>query len=201
MAEDAGYKTLMASMKLRPLTYKEVAVDWKVRPDEWFHAMIAVEDLPIVLSIPNLRIYAWYRCKLVENYGSEAHYHWHGLVHFSVGKFTSWKRQAHRVDVKFSSKKNTFKKIHCLDHAVGVLRYLSCKDGTRVGRRDNDGLVNHPHTHYARQPIEEYHRHNRGKDCPVVRNQISERIAAYLNLDEKANWNSQNLHGVLTLCM
>ena len=75
---------------------------------------------------------------------------------------------------------------------------MSCADVTKVGRRDADGLVRHPHTHYARQPIEVCHRHNRGKDCPEVRNQISERIAVHLNLDEKPNWNPRNLHDVKT---
>ena len=28
-----------------------------------------------------------------------------------------------------------------LDHAVGVLRYMACKDEQRVGRRERDGLV------------------------------------------------------------
>ena len=99
-----------------------------------------------MLAIPNIRIYSWCRCKLVADDGSESHFHWHGLLHFTKGKFLSWKRQAHRVGVKFSSPKNTFRKILCLDNAVGVLHYMACKDGQRVGRRDDDSLVTHPHT-------------------------------------------------------
>lgn len=196
MGDDESYKMLLREMQLETLTYKEIADDWETKSDEWYHAMIAIEDLPIVLAIPNLKIYSWCRCKLVADDGSESHYHWHGLVHFPSGKLKSWKRQALRINIKFISKKNTFKKIKCLDHAVGVLRYLACKDGQRVGRRDGDGLVTHPHTHYARQPIEDSHRHQRGKICGTVRNEISEGIASHINLQEKSNWNPHDLHDV-----
>ena len=88
-----------------------------------------------------------------------------------------------------------------MDHAVGVLRYLACKDGQKVGRRDGDGLVAHPHTHYSRQLIEEKHRHHRGKQCPEVRNEISEGIAMHMDLDRKENWDRWNLHDARTcLC-
>ena len=48
------------------------------------------------------------------------------------------------------------------------------------------------------QLIKECHRHERGKVCAEVRNEISENIASHLNLDEKANWNPHNLHNVET---
>ena len=38
-------------------------------------------------------------------------------------------------------------------------------DGQIKTRRDRDGLISHPHTHYARQPISDYHRHARGTAC------------------------------------
>lgn len=198
---DASYKTLMRNLEMKPLTYEAVANDWEGKDTEWYHALIAIEDLPIALAIPNLKVYAWCRCKLVADDGSEAHFHWHGLVHFPNGKLESWKRQARRVNIKFSSPKNTFKKIKCLDHAVGVLRYMACKDGQRVGRRDRDGLVTHPHTHYARQPIDDNHRHTRGCRCPKVRGQISKEIANFLDLSSKTNWTEHELHNSETcLC-
>lgn len=201
MCDDAGYKKLLRQMQLESLTYKDVADDWQAKVDEWYHAIIAIEDLPIVLAIPNLKIYAWCRCKLVADNGSEAHFHWHGLVHFTKSKLKCWKTQSRRCGIRFASSKNTFKKIKCLDHAVGVLRYLTCQDGQKVGRRDGDGLVTHPHTHYSRQPIEENHRHRRGKRCPQVRDEISEGIARYMNLGSKENWDMHNLHNVKTcLC-
>ena len=138
----------------------------------------------------------WCRCKVVANDGSEAHLHWHALVHFSERKLKSWRRQALRLDVAFKSTKNTFKKIKGLDHAVGVLRYIACKDGQRAGRRDGDGLRTHPHTHYARQPIDEKHRHDvRGKRCAEVRLEISRGITASINWEnDKPNWSEQALH-------
>ena len=151
-----------------------------------------------MLAIPNLKIYAWCRCKLVADNGSEAHFHWHSLVHFTRSKLRCWKTQSRRCGIRFTSSKNTFKKTKCLDHAVGVLCYLTCEDGQRVGRRDGDGLVTHPYTHNARQPIEECHLHRRGNKCPHVRNEISEGIAMYLKLEEKENCDLHNLHNVKT---
>ena len=82
MIDESMYKKLIHGMKLRPLQYENVADDWLEDSNEWYHAMIADEDLPIVLAIPNLQIYSWCRCKLVANDDSEAHFHWHALVHF-----------------------------------------------------------------------------------------------------------------------
>ena len=191
---DESYKKLLRDFDLKTLSYKDVADDWERKSTEWYHALIAIEDLPIVLAIPELKIYAWCRCKVVANDGSEAHLHWHALVHFPTRKLKSWREQARRVDIKFKSAKNTFKKIKCLDHAVGVLRYIACKDGQRAGRRDRDGLRTHPHTHYSRQPIDETHRHARGKQCSLVREEISRGIANFINLQGKANWNEIALH-------
>ena len=107
-----------------------------------------VVDLPIVLAIPDLKIYAWCRCKLVADGGYEAHFLWHGLIHFPKLKLASWKMQSHHTGIKFSSKKNTFKQVICFDRAVGVLCYVACKDGQIVRWPDGDGLVTHPHTQW-----------------------------------------------------
>ena len=194
---DEEYQKLLESMEMKTLDYEEIARDWESRNDEWYHALISIDDLPIVLSIPNLKVYAWCRCKLIGTDGTEAHHHWHGLVHFSSGKLASWKTKAWRHKIKFSSKKNTFKRIICLDHAVGVLRYVACSQG-QVSRRGADGLLPQRHTHYARQPISQHHRHKKGKDCAVIRNWISVKIARHLNLKEKTNWNAAALHDVKT---
>ena len=191
---DASYAKLIQSMKLKPLSYHDVANDWSKNTTEWYHAMIAIQDIPIVLAIPNFKIYAWCRCKVVADDGSEDHFHWHGLVHFTKCKKESWRKKAQRAGIKFSSHKNTFKRIICLDHAVGVLRYISCGDGQRVGRRDNDGLVTHPHTHYSRQPIDPRHLHARGKPCAEVRDEISKEISKRIDLSSKPNWTKEALH-------
>ena len=194
MADDDTYKMLIREFNLKHLSYGDIAHDWNESSKEWYHALIAIEDLPIVLAIPNLNIYAWCRCKVVADDGSEGHLHWHALVHFVNGKLESWRRQARRLQIKFLSRKNTFKKIICLDHAVSVLRYVGCKDGQRVGRRDGDGLVTHPHTHYSRQPINEQHRHERGKRCGQVRDEISAGIASFLDWRSRPNWSTYQLH-------
>ena len=125
--EENSYKELVKDMN--PLSYKDVGEDWERNSNEWYHALIGIVDLPIVLAIPDLKIYAWCRCKVVADDGSEAHFHWHGLVHFPKRKLESWKKQSRPAGVTFASSKNTFKKIICLDHEVGVLRYMACKDG------------------------------------------------------------------------
>ena len=84
-----SYKMLVKD--INPLSYKDVAEDWQRNSSEWYHALVAIEDLPIVLAIPGLKIYAWCRCKLVADDGSEAHFHWHGLVHFKDRKHESWR--------------------------------------------------------------------------------------------------------------
>ena len=195
---DKSYQKLLADMYRKPLAYSDVAKDWQANENEWYHAIIAIEDLPIVLTIPDLKIYAWCRCKLVADDGSEDHFHWHGLVHFSKTKRESWRRQATRHGIKFASTKNTFKRIICLDHAVGVLRYVAFADGQRVGRRDSDGLVTHPHTHYARKPIQDEHRHKRGKDGTSVRDEISTQISHHIALSNKLNWHALELHDAST---
>ena len=92
--DDAPYKSLMREMDMKLLTYEAVAKDWDSNPNEWYHALIVIEDLPIVLAILDLKAYAWCQCKLVADDGSEADCHWHGLVHFSSRKLGSWKREA-----------------------------------------------------------------------------------------------------------
>ena len=58
---DADYKQLLKSMQLEPKTYKCIADDWDVKQVEWYHALISIENLPIILAIPDLKMYAWCR--------------------------------------------------------------------------------------------------------------------------------------------
>ena len=84
--DDAAYRSLMSEMDMKPLTYEAATKDWDSNPNEWYHALVTIEDLPIVLAIPDLKAYAWCQCNLVANDGSEAHYHWHPL-----SKSKAWK--------------------------------------------------------------------------------------------------------------
>ena len=106
---DEAYKKLIRDAELTPSTYKDVVEDWERNNKEWYHPLIAIEDLSTVLAIPSLKIYVWCWCKVVANDGFEAHLHWHALDHFSERKLASWRGQACRLDIKFKSSKNTFK--------------------------------------------------------------------------------------------
>ena len=55
-AGDEAYKKLIRDHGLTTLSYKDVAEDWERNNKEWYHALIAIEDLPIVLAIPELKI-------------------------------------------------------------------------------------------------------------------------------------------------
>ena len=192
--DDVAYKTMMEELDMKPLTCEAIAKDRESNPNEWYHALIAIKGLPIVLAIPDLKVYASGHCMLVADDGSEAHHHWHGLVHFPSRKLGSWKRQAQPVNIMFSSPKNTFKKIKCLDHIDGVLCYAAYKNGQGVSRRDGDGLVTHPRTYYTRQPIDEKHRHERSRKCSKIRDELSEEIATFLGLSCKTKWTVHELH-------
>ena len=93
---DEAYNKLIRDSELTPRTYKDVAEDWELNNKEWYHALIAIEDLSTVLAIPSLKIYAWCRCKVVANDGSEAHLHWHALVRLSECKLETWRRTPSR---------------------------------------------------------------------------------------------------------
>ena len=54
--DDAAYKSLMSEMDMKPLTYEAVAKDWDSNPNEWYNALVAIEDLSIVLAIPDLKV-------------------------------------------------------------------------------------------------------------------------------------------------
>ena len=48
----------MADLQMKPLIYKEIADDWETNPMEWYHAMISIENLLIVIAIPEMNIYS-----------------------------------------------------------------------------------------------------------------------------------------------
>ena len=45
---DSAYFNLIRTMGLKPLGYQNVAKDLEENGNEWYHAMIAIEDLAIV---------------------------------------------------------------------------------------------------------------------------------------------------------
>ena len=48
--DDAAYLSLMSEMDMKPLTSEAVAKDWDSNPNEWYHALVAIKDLPIILA-------------------------------------------------------------------------------------------------------------------------------------------------------
>ena len=62
---------------------------------------------------------------------------------------------------------------------------MACDQGQTKTRRDGDGLVTLPQTHYARQPISDYHRHSRGKTCEKVRSGISRLLSKHIDFRKR----------------
>ena len=97
----------------------------------------------------------------------------HGLVHFKGGlTLLAYRKRLQRIKELLNSK-TTFRRIICLDHAVGVLRYICCEDGQKPTRRDDDGLRGSSHSHYDRTVFNAEWLHKRSKTCVIVRDNIS----------------------------
>ena len=162
---------------------------------EMYHAIVNEDDLLTLFTIPNINIFWCCRCHLVAKDGSTAHEHVHALVQYKKGTHTAFKKRMQRAKQRFHSQ-TTFKKIHCADHAVGVLRYITCKDGQiKNKRRDADGLVTRAHTHYCRSVYvpSMLHSRNARKEggCGSIRREIQERI--WEKLSDK--WLAENVSG------
>ena len=101
-----------------------------------------------------------YYCCRCEDFNKN-HQHWHGLISLRGIKRLGLKTRLNRSSKLLN--KSTLKKIHCLDHVVGVLRYLLCKTGgtqrTAMHHIHYEQLVWYPG---------QIHQRNRRK-CPQVR--------------------------------
>ena len=162
---------------------------------EMYHAIVNEDDILTLFSIPNLKIFWCCRCHLVAKDGSTAHEHLHALVQYHKGTHVAFKKRMQRAKQRLHDK-TTFKKIYCADHAVGVLRYICCKDGQMKNkRRDADGLVSQAHTHYSRRVYVPalLHSRNARKEggCAYIRGEIQEMIWGKLS-DE---WLTENVSG------
>ena len=161
---------------------------------QMYHAIVNEADIPLLFSIPNLKIIWCCRCHLVAKDKSTAHEHLHALVQYQKGTHLALKKRMQRAKQRFHSK-TTFKPIMCPDHAVGVLRYICCEDGQKNKRRDADGLACKPHTHYSRSVYDHsmLHYRNEKKEggCGYWRQEIQWNIWRKLN-DE---WLNENVSG------
>ena len=171
------YETMVEN--IQPLSFREIVDDWEKNSEEWYHATLAIEDLPLVLAEPDLEIYAWCRCDVSSE--DSTHSQWHGLLHFPKRNYTSWKIHLHSKGIKFTSSKYLFRKVPCLDHVVGVLRYISCDAGP-------------DHKHYANRLFDPSHHHKRGNECRRIRKDIAVKISSFIDTSKKSNWTKEELH-------
>lgn len=160
----------------------------------WYHAMVSIEDIEFILNEDIFKYVACFcRChqqaynadtKLI----SSAHEHVHLCVALEVN-LESWKRQLRRKNHKLF--KTTFRPILCGDHLCGVLRYIACKDGQKIGKRGHDGLLTPPHLHYARRVFDLNWLHSRSSTlCGKVRDEIKFRMLSEKHHLELHNFDS-----------
>ncbi|CAH1114357.1 unnamed protein product [Psylliodes chrysocephalus] len=151
-----------------------MAQDYEEFSKEWYHLILNEKNFNLLACAPNIKWYFICRCHLIADDGSTAHEHLHALIHFTNG-FTmlAYKKKLQRTGTRLHSK-TTFKKIIYLEHAVGLLRYITCANGQKPLRRDGDGLRGTPYSHYDRRVFKQDWLHSRGKQCCLVRTEISE---------------------------
>ena len=168
-----------------PLSFREIVDDWEKNSKEWYHATVAIEDLPLVLNNRDLKIYAWCRCDYID--GVSSYSQWHGLLHFSGRKCASWKMYLLRNKIRFSSTKNVFRKVYCLEHVVGVLRYISCAGGP-------GHLLPDHHKHYSNRLFDSSYFHEDIRQCRRIRKDIAAKISSFVDTSKKSNWTKDELH-------
>ena len=139
---DKQYTKLLDDEDFSAASYEEIAQAlMKNGIKETCHALVNKEDILTLFKIPNLKIFYICRCQHVAEDKWCSHAHLHALVQYQNKKtHQAFKLRLRRAG-KRMHKKTTFKKILCPDHAVGVLRYLTCTDGQRATRRNADGLI------------------------------------------------------------
>ena len=193
--DKTAYYKIINAHGWKPQSYREIADSlMKNGVKQMFHAIVNEDDIQFLFSIPNLDIFWCCRCHLVAKDGSTAHEHLHALVQYRKGTHLALKKRMQRAKQRFHFK-TTFKKILCADHAVGVLRYICCKDDKRQRRRDVDGLSYKPHTHYCRSVYNSFMLHSRNQKqdggCSYWRREITYKI--WLALSDQ--WLAENVSG------
>ena len=173
MSSKSDYNSHLGINDVKGRSPVEVGSDYEESTCDWYHLLLNEDDFCLLIAIPNIKWYAICRCHLVTDDGSTAHEHMHALIHFVNGStHLGLKKKLQRAGKRLSSK-TTFRKIICLDHAVGVLRYICCRDGQRPTRRDGDGLLGKAHVHYSRRVFNCDWLHERGRECCNIRDDIS----------------------------
>ena len=193
---DREYSEILKNVNFTPSSYEEIAESLMENGiQQMYHALVNEADILTLFSIPNMKIFWVCRCHHVADDKSTAHEHLHALVQYQNKKtHRAFKDRLKRAGERLHPK-TTFKKILCPDHAVGVLRYITCRDGQRATRRDGDGLMGSPHTHYRRSVFGRHLLHRRSAKqllgCKDIRVGIMTQVSKHLSKE----WESKHVSG------
>ena len=181
------YTKLLQDANFKPANFVKIADALENHGiKQMYHALVNEVDILKLFTIPNLEIFWICRCHLVAKDGSSSHAHLHALVQYKKGTHRALKKRMQRAKQRFHPK-TTFKRILCPDHAVGVLRYITCQDGQRKTKPQ--------HTHYRRSVHGSWLLHKRSEKkklgCADVRLGILRNLRK--NLDEE--WLKSNVSG------
>lgn len=184
---DNEYTKLLQDVNFTPANFEKIADALENHGiKQMYHALVNEDDILKLFTIPNLEIFWICRCHHVALDGSSSHAHLHALVQYKKGTHRAAKDRMKRNGQKFHPK-TTFKRILCPDHAVGVLRYITCQDGQRKTKPQ--------HTHYRRSVHGSWLLHKRSEKkklgCADVRLGILRNLQQ--NLDEE--WLKNNVSG------
>ena len=184
---DNEYTKLLQDVNFTPANFEKIADALENHGiKQMYHALVNEVDILKLFTIPNLEIFWICRCHLVALDGSSSHAHLHALVQYKKGTHRAAKDRMKRNGQRFHPK-TTFKRILCPDHAVGVLRYITCQDGQRKTKPQ--------HTHYRRSVHGSWLLHKRSEKkklgCADVRLGILRNLQQ--NLDEE--WLKNNVSG------
>ena len=196
MLSDKEYTKILQNEDFEPTSYQEVADAFlKNGVREMYHAMVNEDDILTLFKIEHLKIFWICRCHHVADDKSTSHEHLHALVQYQNKKtHEAFKHRLRRAEQRLH-KKTTFKKILCPDHAIGVLRYICCKDGQRKTKRDGDGLMGAPHTHYRRSVFNQSLLHKRNEKQILGCKDIRLRILRGVSTKLSEEWKIKNVSG------
>ena len=186
------YSEILKTANFTPASYFDIAESlMKNGIQEMYHALVNEDDIDTLFSIPNLKIFWVCRCHHIADDNSTAHEHLHALVQYQNKKtHRAFKDRLKRSD-QLLHPKTTFKKILCPDHAVGVLRYITCRDGQRATRRNADGLMGAPHTHYKRSVFGQ----RRNRKQILGRKDVRRKFLRGVSIKLTEEWKSKNVSG------
>ena len=193
---DKEYSQILQKADFETASYEEIANSLMENGVyQMYHALVNEEDIQTLFTIPNLKIFWICRCHHVAKDDSTSHEHLHALVQYQNKKtHRAFKDRLKKGGQKLHPK-TTFKKILCPDHAVGVLRYISCRDGQRATRRNGDGLMGAPHTHYRRSIFERSLLHRRSAKQIVGCKDIRLFILSGVRRKLTEDWERENVSG------